>query len=115
MCLYDKRGELMSSGWDGIENRKNNQEVLKKIELQLARLVSHIESEQEKNEYYRADIKRVVERHEHTLFGNGREGLNTRVDRLEQDKKRKESHSLVLYSTAAGLILKTIWDFITNK
>ncbi len=105
----------MEQEWDGVEHRRNNQDMLRKIELQLAHLVAHMESEQEKNEYYRSEIKRIIEKHEHVLFGNGRDGHVKIVDRLEQDLKKQDKHRLVLYTTAVGLALKTVWDLIVNK
>jgi hypothetical protein len=37
------------------------------------------------------------------------------VDRLKEHKKSSEQTAYIVWATAIGLFLKTIWDFLTKK
>mgnify|MGYP001573025217 CR=1 FL=1 len=62
-------------------------------------------------------IEETQERHDHILFGKdeNKGGLILEVDRLKEHKKNTERTAFVVYSTAIGLILKTIWDLIIKR
>ena len=53
---------------------------LQDVKIQVARIVSHLESERES----RREIRAMIEKHTHIIFGNGEPGFKTRLDRLEQ-------------------------------
>ena len=62
-------------------------------------------------------IKETQGRHGQILFGKdeGKGGLIIDVDRLVQHKKNTEKNGFIVYSTAIGLVLKTIWDMVIRR
>lgn len=48
------------------------------------------------------------------MVGNGKVGLITQVDRLDQDKKRQEKHVFAIWVAVIGLAVKTVWEFIVR-
>ncbi len=62
-------------------------------------------------------IEEIQERHSNILFGSNeaRGGLILDVDRLKEHKKDTERSAWVVYSTAIGLVLKTIWDSVIHR
>lgn len=66
-----------------------------------------------------AHIKRLIDRHDVILFGrNGQDddnpGMIVEMDRLKQHRKDTEKTAFVVWATAIGLGLKTLWDMITK-
>lgn len=63
------------------------------------------------------NIEEVQERHSHILFGRdeGKGGLILEVDRLRIHKQDTEKRTFVVYATAIGLALKTIWDMLIRR
>lgn len=63
-------------------------------------------------------IERLLQRHDKVLFGSLENeeypGLIMDVDRLKIHKKNMEKTTLVMWTTAIGLVINTIWSFITN-
>ena len=62
-------------------------------------------------------IEDIQERHSHILFGRdeAKGGVIMDVDRLKVHKKNTERTAFVVYSTAIGLILKTVWDAVFHR
>ena len=84
--------------WDGLEKRANYDQRLITIETTLSTLS--------------VDIKEMLKKHEQELYGNGKEGLKIKVDRLEIHKKNTDIHSIAGYTAFVGLIGKLVYDWI---
>ena len=71
------------SGWDGTERREGMREItasLNEIKIQLARMEPSVA---------------LIEKHNKTLYGNGQEGLTTKVDHIKSIRDDLQSHSVV--------------------
>ena len=69
--------------WDGSERREGMREVtasLNEIKLQLARMEPSVA---------------LIEKHNKTLYGNGQEGLTTKVDHIRGIRDDLQAHSVV--------------------
>ena len=62
-------------------------------------------------------IQVVINRHEISIFGdgNGKRGLNNRVDRLEVESKNKRAAFFAFMTANIGIGCKFIWDFFNNR
>lgn len=59
----------------------------------------------------------LLEEHHRTLFGDGSDagqGLRVHVDRINQDRRRSDRHFWILYPALAGMVLKSLWDWIAS-
>lgn len=96
------------TAWDGSLKRRSDKrlEELPDIKVSLS-----VIGESLKN------IEEIQERHSHILFGKdeGRGGLILDVDRLKVHKQDTERTAFMVYATAIGLVLKTIWDMIIRR
>lgn len=101
--------------WDGRDRRKNTDTRLYNIEFQISKLSSQIESEQENTIKLIDNMSKIINRHNEIIFGNGKPGILTDLDRLKEHRKDTEKTSYVVFATFVGLIIKTAWDFITKK
>ena len=72
-------------------------------EVRLALLEDWIE--QIKNDTH--EIKRALQ-------GNGRPGLMTRLDRLEQKESVRDRHFWVIYPILASLAIGAVWALLTG-
>ena len=67
------------------------------------------------------NIERLLLRHDKVIFGSLENdeypGLMMDVDRLKNHKKNQDKTALVVWSTAVGLFVKTVWDamFFSHK
>jgi hypothetical protein len=52
------------------------------------------------------DVLELVKKHNETLYGNGRPGLTTRLDRLEQAEGRRSRGVWVVAAAVVGVIVK---------
>lgn len=82
-----------------------------RIDARLASLETLMKSDLESREAFRQDMRRMLDKHEHTLYGNAKDGLEKEVDRLKQSEKR----TTWVWVTIAGLAIKQGWDFIVKK
>ena len=65
----------------------------------------------ERNEY----LKRMLEEHHKTLYGEGSDpGLSKTVDRLNQAKGHSDKHLFAIYSAGVVLILNAIREYFTK-
>ena len=101
--------------WDGQEQRKNNLDRLQAIELQLARLTSHITSEYGNLAKGLNEISIIIKKHEEVIYGNGDVGLRTRVDRIEQSKASSDRSIRAVWVAVIGVFVKTIWDLLFKR
>jgi len=49
-----------------------------------------------------------------SIYGNGREGLLVRVDRLEQDEGRRKWGVRLVAASVVGLIVKAFWGVVAK-
>lgn len=99
-----------------LEKLKIN-ERLHNVELQVARLVSHMESEQGTFARIQAGVDEnfrrltlIIDRHDKIIFGDGTPGMVTKQDRLEQAENTRRWHFGVIWAGIVGLLLKMIHD-----
>lgn len=59
-------------------------------------------------------LKELVEKHEEALYGNGRIGLITRLDRLEQSNERGSRAYWAVTIALVGVVVKSMWDLFTK-
>lgn len=100
-------------------------ERLQNLEIQVARLVSHTESEQGTISRFHADIGRILQetkdlisKHDEIILGDTRPGLVMKVDRLEHtvEEKNKNLHEiwLAILGIFTLLIGELIFYFLTK-
>jgi len=80
------------------ELRKDMQDV----KLQVARIVSHLESERES----RKEIRAMIEKHTHIIFGNGEPGFKTRLDRIEQSESNRTWHIRAVWAAILTMLAR---------
>lgn len=92
-----------------------------KLELQTGRLTSHIESERGNITRIMGELNDILNKHEEIIYGNGKDGFTTRVDRLENFKedyhKHKDDFDRKITSVmliVIGLVIKTVWEIIVK-
>ena len=101
-----------------LEKLKVN-ERLHNVEIQIARLVAHMESEQgtfarihtQMNEMI-SRVMIIIDRHEKLFFGNGSDGLLMDLDRLKQSADARKWHIRLLWGSVIGIAAKFIHDLI---
>lgn len=59
-------------------------------------------------------IEELVADHHDTLYGNGRPGLKTSVDRLEQAEIRRSSHLKWIWGVIGAIAAKIGIDFVSR-
>lgn len=94
---------------------------LRSLELQTARLVSHLESEAGTwariqsgvdSNFQRMAI--IIERHDKLLFGDGNPGILTKLDRQEQIEDGRKWQFRVIWATIVTMALKTLYDLFAK-
>lgn len=83
---------------------------LAEVELTLARLTSHLEAELPHTMETLEALQGLVKRHEETLHGNNRPGMNVRLDRLEQTEKNRTLNLRLLWGAIIGVGAKIASD-----
>ena len=95
---------------------------LHSVELQMARVVAHLESEVGTFERFTSSINKnldslheIISRHDEILLGKGADvasGIIIRTDRLEVAHKDREKHFWVIWTSMAGIFVKFFYDLI---
>ena len=100
-------------------------ERLQNLEVQVSRLVAHIDSEQGTVTRFHADLNRILEeikflvqKHDRIIMGDENPGLNIKVDRLERSSDERDKHQRDVWVAILGiftiLIAELIFYFITK-
>ena len=79
----------------------NVDDRLRNVETQLARAVTLLENQNE-----------LLERLDHEMYGNGHEGLKTRVAALERTEKRWARNVQAVWAAVLTLLGKAVWDLL---
>lgn len=82
------------------------------MKLQVSKLESHLESEQGNAKRQSENFDKRSTKLEHKVFGNGKEGLEIRIDRLEQAEKRAKNWNKYLLTAICALAVKIGYDLI---
>lgn len=56
----------------------------------------------------------LVKKHEETLYGNGRVGLTTRIDRLEQTHERGRKWFWAVAAVMLPLLVKAVYEVVAH-
>lgn len=55
------------------------------------------------------------DRWESILMGtDGRLGVLTRLDRIEQESERRKAHIKVLYAAIVAVVVKSVWEWLSK-
>lgn len=106
----------MSDSEFSLEKLKIN-DRLHAVELQVARLVSHMESEigtftrlqETANENFRV-LREILNRHDKLFFGDGTPGILMKTDRLEQLEESRKWHFGAIWAGIIGIVTKIFYD-----
>lgn len=91
-------------------------ERLKDVELQIGRLVAHVESEQRSFSEIRGTIREGFDRLNRIFFGiDGSIGILTKIDRQEQLEEGRKWHFRMLWATIVAMGAKILHDLFTSK
>jgi len=82
------------------------------MQLALARFQSHLESELGNNTRGLNSLKKEVDEIRGKFFGDN--GVIIKLDRLDQTEKRRRIWDKAFIGAAAVLIIKIIYDIVTN-
>lgn len=58
------------------------------------------------------ELKKLVNGFKEVIYGNGKPGLITLVDRLVQTEITRRANFMVIYSALIGIAVKFIYDFV---
>jgi len=86
--------------------RQTNQDIfdrIRSVETTLTKLCVTMESVD-------ANQTKLLEKHDKTLYGNGKTGLDTRVDRIEQVEKGRKWNLRVVWGAIVGLCGRIAYD-----
>lgn len=104
-----------------IEKLKLN-ERLQNVEIQMARLVAHMESERgtmERIEKHNSDMfdrmMQLLNRHDELFFGDNDPGMLTRFDRLEQSEENRKWHLRIIWAALISMASKVLYDIFTHR
>lgn len=84
---------------------------LSAVESQVARLVAHAESEHGTMSRYHETLMKMLEKHDRDINGNGKDGLKSEVDRLNQIEKSRRWHIRMIWAALMGSIFKLFTDY----
>jgi len=102
---YNIRSRLM---WDGTERRKDNQDALLRIELNLERLSGEMRSSHKAFRDFQLSTEELNKKVITTLYGNGQPGLTTKINAVENlghDFKEHDKRDLrIQFSLLAGTL-----------
>ena len=84
-------------------SRRQSDLDIGEIKLFIARLEPTLES-----------MNRLLAKHDDIIHGNGKPGLVTKLDRLEQAKKTSDTHAFAGWTALIGVAIKSGWDLFTK-
>lgn len=87
-----------------VERRQDYPQILERLAGIEEKLDSHIRNNE-----------KILTKHEHAIFGNGKDGLSIQTDRLIESDKNRKSWRLAVVAANAGWIGKVLYDFFTKK
>jgi hypothetical protein len=87
----------------------------KEIISQLTEIEKQIARMEQKSLDGHVVITRLLEKHEHTLYGNGSQGITTRIDRLEISDKNRVWHFRAVWLAATAGIVKLFFDIFSRR
>lgn len=82
------------------------------MKLQVSKLESHLESEQGNAKRQSENFDKRSTKLEHKVFGNGKEGLEIRIDRLEQAEKEQKTGTNICSQLFALLLLRLVMTWL---
>lgn len=59
-----------------------------------------------------AHVQVLLAKHNETLYGNGKEGITTRLKSLEDSAESRRFHIRMLWTATAGVAMKALWDLV---
>jgi hypothetical protein len=86
--------------------RQTNKEIydrLRSVETKITKLCATVEN-------VNVNQTALLKKHEETLYGNGKPGLNTRIDRIEQIEQNRKWSLRVLWSAMVGVFARIGYD-----
>jgi len=112
----------MSSHWEGGERRKQfaDMDQIKKdlsdTRTDVAILINKVDANHESLRKTVIHIEELLEKHNKTLYGNGIEGLTSKVRRLEDKKNDLKDHTNadrwafgLIITIQSAILLKQFW------
>lgn len=81
--------------------------------LEKLKIHERLASLETKQDVHNTMVMALLNRHDSTIFGdgNGKRGLDKRVDRIEQRNKLVNA----FFGLNIGIVMKLLWDWITKK
>lgn len=107
--------------YDGKERRSVNQEYqeimkrLLELDISNATILQEVRSNQKASKESECEFRKMLERINHTVYGNGNEGHATRIDRLEIAEKHRYWSFKVIWTSLIGLLMKVVYDLFQQK
>lgn len=77
---------------------------IERLKLRIERIASDAESEKDTRKRRNSEVDRQMEKIREVIYGNGKEGMNTRLTRLENEKESKRYLIPVIISLISSLI-----------
>ena len=105
--------------WDGNERRRSvngeYSEIMKRlgdIEIQAAKIEQIVTSSHKAFRESEQRLSELLEKHNHIIHGNGKEGLITRIGLLEQTEKNRAWNIRILWTATIGGIINAVFDLV---
>lgn len=77
---------------------------IERLKLRIERIASDAESEKDTRKRRNSEVDRQMEKIREVIYGNGKEGMNIRLTRLENEKESKRYLIPVIISLISSLI-----------
>lgn len=91
------------------------------LKISNARIISHLESERGTYKRYTDTfaltverMNKMLEKHEEIFHGNGKVGILTRIDRVEQIESQRSWHIRAIWTALISVIMKAFYSMITK-
>lgn len=82
------------------------------MKTSLATLSTQLESRMRETDRVHQEVKALLEKHEHVLSGNGREGLVTTVGKLAEAERIRIGHWALIYGAIVTLAAAHVYKVI---
>lgn len=90
-------------------------ERLRCIEVRFAKMSAQMEAELDNRTRLFNEIHNIIKRHDQLAFGNGTDGVQIRLDRLEEKEKSRQRNLRAVWVILSGLAIKIIHDLFYPK
>src|SRR3990167_1379526 len=100
------------TAWDGAERRRCNPQ-LNDIEIALTEIRLEVKNNHKAMRDVEKQVMIMLSNHEHMLRGNGKDGLETDVDRLKIEAANRKENFKLAWGAIVVCLIQTGWNMVS--